>query len=368
MRITFVLHELPGGGTGRVVTYMANYWAEKGHEVTILTYNSNSCVSYPLHRSVRCISLGLVCVSKFWVEGLFRNIKRIYHLRKAILSSNADYVISFICNTNIHVLLATRFLSIPVLISERNNPERTKEKRNIWSWQRRLFYPFANHLVVQNKEIKDWFRDYSSSVKVIPNPVKITIESLEAPSEVLLPSGKLLVAMGWLIRQKGFDTLIEVFSRLRRSGHNWKLVIIGGGPLEKELRSQAAALGIEKVVCFTGHVSNSLNILSKCDLFVLSSRFEGFSNALLEAMACGLPVVSFDCCYSPRELIQHGVNGILVPEGDLVELESTLSQLMQDDEVRSDLASEAKKVVHKYAPEIIMKEWEGLMNISSSKM
>ncbi len=368
MRITFVLHELPGAGTGRVVTYMANYWAEKGHEVTILTYSFNSSASYPLHRSVRCISLELVCASRFWVEGLFRNIERIYHLRKAILSSNADYVISFICNTNILVLLATRFLSIPVLISERNNPEQAKESRYIWSWQRRLFYPFANHLVVQNEEIKDWFRDYNSSVKVIQNPVKITIKSLEAPLEVPLPSGKLLVAMGFLIKQKGFDMLIEVFSRLRRSGHNWKLIIIGGGPLEKELRRQAKELGIEEVVCFTGHVSNPLNILPKCDLFVLSSRFEGFSNALLEAMACGLPVVSFDCHYSPRELIQHSVNGLLVPEGDLVVLESTLSQLMQDGKMRAELGNEAKKVNQKYAPEKIMKEWEELMNVSSNKI
>jgi glycosyltransferase involved in cell wall biosynthesis len=200
-------------------------------------------------------------------------------------------------------------------------------------------------------------------------------EALSQPEEL---DGKAIVSdMGEVLhkitaeeekKQKGFDMLIEVFSRLRRSGHNWKLIIIGGGPLEKELRRQAKELGIEEVVCFTGHVSNPLNILPKCDLFVLSSRFEGFSNALLEAMACGLPVVSFDCHYSPRELIQHGVNGLLVQEGDLVVLESTLSQLMQDGKMRAELGNEAKKVNQKYAPEKIMKEWEELMNVSSNKI
>jgi len=269
-------------------------------------------------------------------------------------------VVSFIYTTNILVLLATRFLLCKVIISERNYPKYSKEKRKAWFWLRRTLYPLADHLVVQTYSIKEYFRSYNGSVQVIPNSVKVDPESLYNKPEVFLPACNKLVAMGSMTTQKGFDLLIEVFANLYRHHSDWNLIILGEGALKNELKSRARELHIENAVIFAGRVKNPFSIMSRCDLFVLSSRYEGFPNALLEAMACGLPVVSFDCPTGPRQLIHHEINGLLVPPEDKYELEKALHSLMEKKSLREKMSKQAAKVRKRYAPEEIMTEWEKL--------
>ena len=281
-------------------------------------------------------------------------------MRKAILKTKPKCVVSFIYTTNILVLLATRFLLCKVIISERNYPKYSKEKRKAWFWLRRTLYPLADHLVVQTYSIKEYFRSYNGSVQVIPNSVKVDPESLYNKPEVFLPACNKLVAMGSMTTQKGFDLLIEVFANLYRHHSDWNLIILGEGALKNELKSRARELHIENAVIFAGRVKNPFSIMSRCDLFVLSSRYEGFPNALLEAMACGLPVVSFDCPTGPRQLIHHEINGLLVPPEDKYELEKALHSLMEKKSLREKMSKQAAKVRKRYAPEEIMTEWEKL--------
>ena len=367
MRITLVISSLSGGGAERVISIMANYWAKAAHQITILTFDDNISPHYHIPESIQWQALNISGQSNSWVEGLLNNLKRIYILRKFILQSKPDGVISFIYSTNILVLLATRFLSCKIIISERNHPKYSKENRKTWFWLRKTLYPLADHIIVQTGSIKEYFRSYNRSVQVIPNPVKVDPESLYNKPEVLLPTCNKLVAMGSMTTQKGFDLLIEVFATLYRHHSDWNLIILGEGALKSELKSRAREYHIENAVFFAGRVKNPFSIMSRCDLFVLSSRYEGFPNALLEAMASGLPPVSFDCPSGPAEIIQHGVNGYLVPPEDIKSMEKILSKLMKEEGLRIALGKEATKVRGEYAPEKIMKQWEMLLNNNSKR-
>jgi len=360
MNIVLVISSLSFGGAERVLSNMANYWAKAGHRVTVLTFDDSNSPHYHISGSIQWQALNISCQSKSWSDGLMNNLKRIYVLRKYILQSEPDCVISFMYSTNILVLLATRFLSCKIIISERNHPKYSKENRKTWFWLRKTLYPLADHIIVQTGSIKEYFRSYNRSVQVIPNPVKVDPESLYNKPEILLPACNKLVAMGSLTTQKGFDLLLEVFANLYRYHGDWNLIILGEGVLKNELKLRARELNIEKAVAFAGRVENPFSIMSRCDLFVLSSRYEGFPNALLEAMSCGLPVVSFDCPTGPNQIIQHGINGLLVSSEDKYELEKALKSLMEKKQMRERMGKKASYVSKQYAPDKIMAQWEKL--------
>jgi len=168
--------------------------------------------------------------------------------------------------------------------------------------------------------------------------------------------------MGRLVKSKGFDILIDAFSRIVNSNPEWSLKILGDGPLKRELQSQSEALGLANRIDFAGEVADPFPDLCAADLFVFPSRFEGFGLALCEAMACGLPVVSFDCPSGPREIIRNGLDGVLVPAEDTEALSKELDRLMADPGERQRLASRAPEVMIRFSIRRILGLWEELFD------
>jgi len=164
--------------------------------------------------------------------------------------------------------------------------------------------------------------------------------------------------MGRLVPQKGFDLLLEAFSRIADRYPEWSVKVLGKGPLQGQLEAQAESLGLKSRVTFAGVVSDPFPILRAADLFVFSSRFEGFGNALAEAMACGLPVISFDCPSGPADIIRDGMDGILVLAENVAGLAGAMDRLMGNAAERERLARRAPEVLARFSLESVLALWE----------
>ncbi|MBN2406731.1 MAG: glycosyltransferase [Elusimicrobia bacterium] len=166
-----------------------------------------------------------------------------------------------------------------------------------------------------------------------------------------------VIGAGSLTRQKGFDYLLKGFAQYRKE-KEMKLIIIGEGEMRDELVKLASILKIENDLYMPGQKANPYKYIAKCDVFVLSSLWEGFPNVLLEAMACGVPVISTSCQSGPSEIITSGLNGILVPAEDADSIAHALKRVVEDFEYRNELARNAKETVSGYSPDIIIREYE----------
>ncbi len=358
MRPLLVISSLSSGGAERVASRMANYWAGKGWCVWVVTLASTSPDFYKLDPGVSRVALDVTGEASSFTETTRNILTRVKALRASFRSMKPQAIISFVDRTNILTILGALGLRIPVIVCERTDPRHHSIGR-VWTGLRRLLYPLAGAVVVQSESVKEWARAFLLQRKlfVIPNHVVVDGEYAEEPISWSCP---FVVAVGRLEYCKGFDSLIRAFGKAVQ-GTDWSLVILGEGPEGPRLRAMAGALGVEKHLHFAGTRRDVLAVMKRAGLFVLSSRYEGFPNALLEAMSCGLPVISFDCPSGPREIIRHGVDGILVPPGDVDAMAKAMARMMADEGERQRLGIRAQEVVQRFSAERVMGMWEELL-------
>jgi GalNAc-alpha-(1->4)-GalNAc-alpha-(1->3)-diNAcBac-PP-undecaprenol alpha-1,4-N-acetyl-D-galactosaminyltransferase len=361
MRCTLIIHTLTSGGAERVMSRMANYWAERGWEITLLIFtDGKEPPFYQLDPRINYRPLDIAKVSTNPVAGIWNNLTSRKSLRTAIVESKPDVVISFLERTNVITILATRSLNIPLLVSVRNDPAMLSPGK-MWEILRRWTYPFADRVVVQTERAGNYFpAKLKNRIVVMPNPVILppTTMSEEIAN---LPTDRSLIAIGRLTSQKGFDLLLQALAQLKDTHPDWTLTILGEGELRPQLESLRDQLGLKDRVDLPGRVKNPHEFLSQADIFIMSSRFEGFPNALCEAMVCGLPVISTDCPNGPREIIRDGVDGVLVPSEDVPALAAAMDRLMSDPELRKSLAAAAPELAARFSLEKVMLMWELLV-------
>jgi glycosyltransferase involved in cell wall biosynthesis len=358
--VTLVISSLSAGGAERVLSVMANHWAAKNRQVTLVTLSDNSDDRYSLDDRVRRVALGVEGVSNSTWVALAANVRRIVALRRAIRDAAAPVVISFGDIANVLTLLATIGNGTRVIVAEQTDPRRHRIGR-AWSLLRTLTYRRAYRLVVQTGGLVSWAAPLVGEQRccVIGNPVR----DIDTRSWMAAPARtrRTVLGVGRLVPVKGFDILLHAFAQVAQEFDDWDVVILGEGVEREHLRDLARHLAIDERLSLSGLVLDPERVMAQSDLFVLASRYEGLPNALLEAMAVGMAVIGTETS-GAREIIRDGLNGLLVPIDDVAALAQAMGRLMRDGQARASLGQGARAVRERFNIDRIMAKWDVLID------
>jgi glycosyltransferase involved in cell wall biosynthesis len=360
-RISMVISSLSGGGAERVLALLSRAFTEMGHKVSVVTIFGEEEDFYPLPEGVGRVALGLGKTTVGMMEKIAANRARISALGRALRETRPDVVISFMTETNVLTLLATLRMKIPVIVTEHADP-RKKCTPRAWKTLRRLSYRFASRVVSVSEGVDEYFAWLPKGKRaVIPNPVDLSAIRSAAGDPLELPWPRALSAMGRLEIEKGFDVLVRAFARVADDFPDWGLVILGEGTKRPSLESWIAELDMAGRAQLPGLLEDPFPTLKRSDVFVLSSRTESFGLALVEAMACSLPVIATECWHASPGIVRQGVDGILVPGEDVEALAGAMTDLMGDEEKRRRLASEAVESVRRFDLGAVIQRWDELL-------
>ncbi|MDQ1763181.1 MULTISPECIES: glycosyltransferase family 4 protein [Achromobacter] len=363
-RVLLFIHSLHGGGAERVAADLSAHWAGMGREVMVVTQASAEGDVYTLHPKVRREVLHTAGEGG-GLRGIWSNVQRVRALRRVVKSFRPDIVLGMMTTASVLSVLACAGLSCRVIATEHTHPP-SQTLSGFWQRLRRLTYPRAASVVALTRGTADWLAQHvpGSKLAVIPNPVHFPLPRAEPVLTPVSGDGrKRLLAVGRLHADKGFDLLIQAYAKLAASHPGWDLVILGEGDERRALEAQALEAGLASRIFMPGRAGNVGDWYDSADLYVLTSRFEGLSNTLLESMASGLAAVSFDCDTGPREIIREGVDGVLVrPNGDVPALCKALDAVMRNDADRVRMAQAATDVRDRFSAARVLQKWQELFD------
>ncbi|MBD9430681.1 glycosyltransferase family 4 protein [Achromobacter sp. ACM03] len=363
-RVLLFIHSLHGGGAERVAADLSAHWAGMGREVMVVTQASAEGDVYTLHPKVRREVLHTAGEGG-GLRGIWSNVQRVRALRRVVKSFRPDIVLGMMTTASVLSVLACAGLSCRVIATEHTHPP-SQTLSGFWQRLRRLTYPRAGSVVALTRGTADWLAQHvpGSKLAVIPNPVHFPLPRAEPVLTPVSGDGrKRLLAVGRLHADKGFDLLIQAYAKLAASHPGWDLVILGEGDERRALEAQVREAGLASRIFMPGRAGNVGDWYDSADLYVLTSRFEGLSNTLLESMASGLAAVSFDCDTGPREIIREGVDGVLVrPNGDVPALCKALDAVMRNDADRVRMAQAATDVRDRFSAARVLQKWQELFD------
>ena len=350
-KIVIITRTLMDGGAERVIAQLANYFVAHEKACTIVTVNDDD-VFYQLDSRIKLIPVGRKHDKK-----LPDKWSRYQEVRRIVKQEQPELVLTLPEEIGVYVLLALLGTGIPVYVSERNNPWVMPDVK-VTRLLRRLMYPFAKGIIFQTEMAKSFFPKYIQKKGIVlPNPV----DDSRIPQPFTGEREAWIAAVGRLEPQKNFPLLLHAFQRFSEHHPEYRLVIVGEGTQRAALEALIAELGLEKRVELPGRDAQALEKIRKAAMFVLSSDYEGMPNVLLEAMCMGMPVISTDCpSGGPRELIEDGVNGLLVPVGDVEAMYQAMESCRQP-EINEMLSRNAYLLRGKLTDPEIFTRWYGYL-------
>jgi glycosyltransferase involved in cell wall biosynthesis len=363
-KLLFVINSLAGGGAEKILIRLLAALDPERYDVHLAMIESKADFFSELPHHVRLHPLHKASRWDF--------PRLIWRLRKVIKSERPDTVISLLEYANVLTGLAWRLSGSEarLLLCDHQFPcpeYATPTNRRFMPWLTRLVYPWAHRLIVVSLVLKNYWEKQLNlppgRVKVIYNPIPLEAVREQSHENVQHPffmggQYRVLIHVGRLERVKRHDRLLRIFTLAHQLRPDLRLLILGKGSLEPELKALTRSLGVEKVVDFVGFQVNPYAWMAKADCFVLSSEYEGFPNVLIEAMACELPVVSVDCLSGPAEIIQDGQNGFLVPVHSDTCLAEAVLKLVGDPVLHTRFIKAGREFAERFATERIVPLYE----------
>lgn len=298
MRIALTIHALFGGGAERLMSQLATRWSAAGHEIHLVTWSAPETDLYSVPPAVRRHGLGLLAPSHSRLRGLLANLDRVRVMRSTLRSIQPGLILSFCDQMNIVTLQAARKLPIPVIISEHSNPAKQRLSR-LWEAWRSRNYPRCAACLVLTDEIANHMQRWVPADRIHVIPAAIAPPNTSSTELVIPRFDKLVLAVGRLSHEKGFDLLIEAWRRIQHQLPGWQLHIAGSGAEHAALSQQASDMPSVKLL---GWIPDAWPLYRQATMFVLSSRYEGFPIALVEALSQGCPSIATRCTEATQRL------------------------------------------------------------------
>ena len=340
-----MLTELIGGGAERSMLSIIDALDRQRFESTLILFTDRRDHSPPSGVPIVILSTQAPLAS-------MRLGSRVLQLARVVKRERIDVLVSFLIGPNIVSIAAARLAGVPIVIGERSAPQTVLSaenpnlrRRGLWSWLVRVMYPRASHIITNTEGAKTELAGFigvpTARVSVIPNALdleRITSLAAEPPDAgVVWPADPVLVHVGRFTHAKDHETLLQAFATIRRH-RPASLVLVGDGEDQARVRARTTELGLDGDVLFTGFTRNPYRYLARATISVLTSRFEGLPNALIESMALGIPIVSTACQFGPLEVLGNNEYGVLTPVGDPDAFAAAVEALLDDPGRRRELS------------------------------
>ena len=366
IKILFFLPSLTGGGAERTIVNIANGLDRNTYEVHFLVIDKPDAGKYKdeyfylLKKDIIIHNLNIQICKKNYIKILFG-------MRKIIRKIAPDIAMSTMLRPNIMLAGALIISGYNGKVVLRESTHRTENNTNIIERLLiKFFYgKYADKTVALSfgvkKDLCKKFNVNKSKISVIYNPVDIESINILKNESVLLKNENVIVTVGRLIPEKNYFGLIDALAILHRK-HDFTMYILGKGELEEQIKSKIKSVGLENHIILEGFQDNPYKYLTNADIFVLNSNWEGFGHVIVEAMACGVAVVSTNCPYGPREIITDHINGLLVPVRNPKKMATALEELLKNYELRKCLKENGLKRALDFSSEKIVKQYEKLFD------
>lgn len=359
------------GGLERVITDKMNCLIDMGCKVTLVTYEQGTHpIIFPLYPSIKHIDVGVRFFQLYkesYPRRFFKNIKwrRVYlqRLQKIVNEIQPDVISTVTYDLEICDILPKLKTSAKFIIESHSAKKYTKDYRDGRSGIKLflsnirlhfLFHKIAKYdmlVSLTEGDATDW-RRIAKRVAIIPNPITVYPEKVN-----VCKRNNRIIAVGRLHHQKGFDILVDAFSSIQEKCPQWQLCIYGDGEELNTLKQRIQNKSMQEYISISPPTQDIYSEYQKSDFLVMSSRYEGFGLVLVEAMACGIPCVSFDCPYGPSDIIEDGYNGLLAENGNVSDLAEKMLWMCTNTRKRQVMGDAARKSVYRYRKEQIMQKW-----------
>lgn len=352
MKIAFLIPTMQAGGAERVAAMLCAAWAERGDRVTLMTYAEQEPF-YVLPPSVRLMKLGLPGGAGKAAKAVGANVRRVRELREILQAERPDVLVCFMPEASIPGVLAARSLGIPVVACERSDPRFIPSSRAL-RLMRDMVYPLASAITVQTDQAAAYFKKLETHV--IPNPV-----SKPDTGHGQKPDFPFIAAMGRLSPEKNFDALLRAFALLYRENADLHLVILGEGEERDRLEALVQSLEIQDRVMMPGLSQKPFGLLHHAEAYVMPSLFEGFPNALCEAMAVGLPVVAGRDAIGVQAIVRDGVNGLLTDITNPEAIAESVRYILKHSAKAEEIGRKAARIIEDLSMNRILGMWDSLL-------